>query len=68
MCLSVRACASVCVCASASVCVCVCVCVCARVRVSLSDCVIGSWGGWGKPRGTREGLLSPAAQGEGTTY
>ena len=53
-------CLSVCVCASASVCVCVC--------VSLSDCVIGSWGRWGKPRGTREGLLSPAAQGEGTTY
>lgn len=48
-------------------------CVCLRARVcflplSLSDWDIGSLGEVGKPRGTREGLLSPAAQGEGTTY
>ena len=50
-----------------SVCVCVCVCVCLSLSVSVW---LRYWlmGEVGKPRGTREGLLSPAAQGEGTTY
>ncbi len=52
-----------------SECVCVCVCVCAWMCVCVSVW-LRYWlmGEVGKPRGTREGLLSPAAQGEGTTY